>query len=135
VHTPFAFPLPFADGRTYTVGAATLSLRERGAPAGFNVIETDAETISVLALGWTGSHFEPERTWALPRRASAIEEAPRGRPAAALERSVAARQVHDQRDHQQHQEDVEQDPRDPRRRAGNAGEAQKAGDQRNNQED
>jgi 3',5'-cyclic AMP phosphodiesterase CpdA len=71
VHTPFAFPLPFGDGRTYTVGAATLSLRERGAPAGFNVIETDAETIRVLALGWTGSHFEAERTWALPRRGSA----------------------------------------------------------------
>src|SRR6202008_4666225 len=45
VHTPFAFPLPFADGRTYSVGAATLSLRERGAPAGYSCIEADAETI------------------------------------------------------------------------------------------
>jgi 3',5'-cyclic AMP phosphodiesterase CpdA len=68
VHTPFAFPLPFADGRTYSVGAATLSLRERGAAAGFNVIDTDADTIRVMALAWSGSHFEPERTWALPRR-------------------------------------------------------------------
>src|SRR6201994_1920909 len=33
VHPPFAFALPFADGRTYSVGAATLSLRERGTPA------------------------------------------------------------------------------------------------------
>ena len=71
VHTPFAFPLPFGDGRTYSVGAATLSLRERGTPAGFNVIDTDMETIRVTALAWTGSHFEPARTWALPRRASA----------------------------------------------------------------
>jgi 3',5'-cyclic AMP phosphodiesterase CpdA len=68
VHTAFAFPLPFADGRTYSVGAATLSLRERGAPAGFNVIEIDGETIRVAALAWTGSHFETARTWALPRR-------------------------------------------------------------------
>jgi 3',5'-cyclic AMP phosphodiesterase CpdA len=68
VHTPFAFPLPLADRRTYAIGAATLSLRERGAPAGFNVIDTDAETIRVEALGWTGSHFETQRTWGLPRR-------------------------------------------------------------------
>jgi len=68
VHTPFAFALPLADGRTYSVGAATLSLRERGAPAGFNVIEIDRETILVKALAWAGSHFETARTWALPRR-------------------------------------------------------------------
>ena len=71
VHTPFAFPVPFGDHRTYSVGAATLSLRERGTPAGFNVIETDAATIRVTALAWTGSHFEPARTWALPRRQAA----------------------------------------------------------------
>lgn len=68
VHTPFAFSLPFADGRTYSVGAATLSLRERGTPPGFNVIEADAATILVKALAWTGSHFETAKTWALPRR-------------------------------------------------------------------
>jgi 3',5'-cyclic AMP phosphodiesterase CpdA len=68
VHTAFAFPLPFGDRHTYSVGAATLSLRERGAPPGFNVIETDADTIRVVSQAWTGSHFEPARTWALPRR-------------------------------------------------------------------
>jgi 3',5'-cyclic AMP phosphodiesterase CpdA len=68
VHTPFAFPVPFADRHTYSVGAATLSLRERGTPPGFNVIDIDASTIRVAALAWTGSHFEPARTWALPRR-------------------------------------------------------------------
>lgn len=68
VHVPFAESLPFGDGRTYAVGAGTLSLRERGAPAGFNVIEADDETITVTAHGWRGSHFEPWRTWALPRR-------------------------------------------------------------------
>jgi 3',5'-cyclic AMP phosphodiesterase CpdA len=68
VHTPFAFPLPYADGRTWQVGAATLSLRERGTPAGFNVIEVDRDHILVKAMAWTGSHFEPSRTWALSRR-------------------------------------------------------------------
>jgi 3',5'-cyclic AMP phosphodiesterase CpdA len=70
VHTPFAFPLPYADRRTYSVGAATLSLRERGTPPGFNVIDIDAAAIRVTAQAWTGSHFEPARTWGLPRRAS-----------------------------------------------------------------
>jgi 3',5'-cyclic AMP phosphodiesterase CpdA len=68
VHTPFAFPLPYADRRTYSVGAATLSLRERGAPPGFNVIDIEPSTIRVTAQAWAGSHFEPSRTWALPRR-------------------------------------------------------------------
>lgn len=68
VHIPFAHPLAFGDGRTYAVGASTLSVRLRGAPPGFNLIESDPETLQVTALGWTGSHLEPQKTWALPRR-------------------------------------------------------------------
>lgn len=68
VHTPFAFPLPFGDERTYSVGAATLSLRERGTAAGFNVIEAEPGCIRVKAMAWNGSAFEPSRTWALDRR-------------------------------------------------------------------
>lgn len=70
VHTPFALPLPCDDGKSYSVGAGTLSVRERGMPPGFNIIEWDQETVTVTAQGWTGSHFEPNRTWALPRRAA-----------------------------------------------------------------
>jgi 3',5'-cyclic AMP phosphodiesterase CpdA len=68
VHTPFAFALPYADGLTWQVGAATLSLRERGTPAGFNVIEAEAGSILVKAMAWTGSRFETSRTWSLTRR-------------------------------------------------------------------
>jgi 3',5'-cyclic AMP phosphodiesterase CpdA len=68
VHTAFALTLPCADGMTHAVGAATLSQRERGQPAGFNMISWDDETINVKAQAWTGSHFETFRTWALPRR-------------------------------------------------------------------
>jgi 3',5'-cyclic AMP phosphodiesterase CpdA len=68
LHLPFALPLPHGDGRTYAVGAGTLSLRTRGTPAGFSIIEADAEEIRVTAQGWTGSHFEAFRTWGLPRR-------------------------------------------------------------------
>jgi 3',5'-cyclic AMP phosphodiesterase CpdA len=71
VHTPFAVPLPMGDGLTYSVGAATLSLRERGTPAGFNVIEAEEECVRVRAMAWTGSSFEAFRTWSLPRRGSA----------------------------------------------------------------
>jgi 3',5'-cyclic AMP phosphodiesterase CpdA len=70
IHAPFAMALPFGDRRTYAVGAGTLSLRERGNPPGFNVIEADAECITVTALAWAGSHYDSYRTWALPRRAA-----------------------------------------------------------------
>ena len=68
VHAPFGHPLPFGDGRTYAVGASTLSLRERGVPAGFNVIEVDEADIRVTALGWIKTHFEPQRSWGFDRR-------------------------------------------------------------------
>ena len=68
VHMPFAHATPFGDRRTYNVGASTLSLRERGVPAGFNVIEAEPECIRVTAFGWTGHGFEPQRTWGLDRR-------------------------------------------------------------------
>ena len=74
IHTPFAHPLPFGDCHTYAVGAATLSMRERGAPAGYNCIEADAEAIRITAMGWTGTHFEAQRSWGFTRRGA---EAPR----------------------------------------------------------
>jgi 3',5'-cyclic AMP phosphodiesterase CpdA len=69
IHAPFTWPYPYGDGRTYAVGAGTLSIRERGVPAGFNVVEVDEGCFRVAALAWTGSHFEPYRTWSLDRRA------------------------------------------------------------------
>jgi 3',5'-cyclic AMP phosphodiesterase CpdA len=68
LHLPFALPLPHGDGRTYAVGAGTLSRRTRGTPASFSIIEADEAEIRVTAQAWTGSHFEPYRTWGLPRR-------------------------------------------------------------------
>jgi 3',5'-cyclic AMP phosphodiesterase CpdA len=68
IHAPFAWPYPFGDGKTYAVGASTLSLRERGVPAGFNIVDIERAAIRVAALAWTGSHFEPHRTWSLDRR-------------------------------------------------------------------
>jgi len=68
IHAPFTWPYPFADGRTYAAGAGTLSVRERGVPAGFNVVEIEDVEMRVAALAWTGSHFEPYRTWSLDRR-------------------------------------------------------------------
>jgi 3',5'-cyclic AMP phosphodiesterase CpdA len=68
IHAPFAMALPHGDGLTYAVGAGTLSVRERGAPAGFNVIESQGETIKVTALAWTGSGLDVWREWTLPRR-------------------------------------------------------------------
>lgn len=68
VHAPFALPYPGGDGRTWAVGASTLSIRERGVPIGFNCIEVEDACVTVTALAWTGSHFEPWRTWRIDRR-------------------------------------------------------------------
>jgi 3',5'-cyclic AMP phosphodiesterase CpdA len=70
IHAPFTWPYPYGDGKTYAAGASTLSVRERGVPAGFNVVEVDGAAIRIAALGWTGSRFEPYRTWSLDRRAT-----------------------------------------------------------------
>lgn len=71
LHVPFATPLPCGDKRTYTVGGSTLSLRERGAPIGFNSIVADAETVTIDAMGWKDGAFASTRTWRLPRRGAA----------------------------------------------------------------
>jgi 3',5'-cyclic AMP phosphodiesterase CpdA len=68
LHIPFARALPFGSGRTYAVGTGTLSLRTRlGTPPLYSTIEAGVESLAVTAVAWTGSHFEPFRTWALPR--------------------------------------------------------------------
>lgn len=71
IHVPFVHPFPYAGGRTQSVGAGTLSVRERGCPPSFNLIEADEAEIRVIALKFTGSHYEPMRTWATPRRRQA----------------------------------------------------------------
>jgi 3',5'-cyclic AMP phosphodiesterase CpdA len=68
IHAPFVWPYAHGDGHTYAVGAGTLSVRERGVPAGFNVLEIERAAMRVAALAWTGSHYEPYRTWSLDRR-------------------------------------------------------------------
>lgn len=68
IHAPFTWPYPFGDGKTYAAGAGTLSIRERGVPAGFNVVEIERAAIRIAALAWSGSRFEPYRTWSLDRR-------------------------------------------------------------------
>ena len=85
VHTPFAHPLPFADGRTYTAGAATLSMRERGAPAGYSCIEADEETIRITAMGWIGTHFEAQRSWGFTRRGAEPRPSEASQPASPQE--------------------------------------------------
>jgi 3',5'-cyclic AMP phosphodiesterase CpdA len=68
IHAPFVWPYPWGDGRTYAVGAGTLSVRERGVPPSFNVVDIEGAAMRIAALSWTGSHYEPYRTWSLDRR-------------------------------------------------------------------
>jgi len=69
VHVPFALPIGVGDHRCYAIGCGTLSVRERGAAPGFNVVNWDKDDITVTALGWTGAAFEAQRSWSLSRRA------------------------------------------------------------------
>ena len=68
LHAPFVQPLPFGDGMTYAVGAGTLSLRERGARPGFNVVETIGDELLVTAMAWDGRALVADRTWSAPLR-------------------------------------------------------------------
>ena len=76
VHTPFAVGLPFCDGKTYAVGASTLSKRTRGVPPGFNVLQVGQTCVDVVAYGWSGSRLEVWRQWTLPRRSAPPGSAP-----------------------------------------------------------
>jgi 3',5'-cyclic AMP phosphodiesterase CpdA len=83
VHNPFAIVLPHGDGLTYAIGAGTLSLRTRGTPESFSMIEAHATTITVSVLGWSGCRFEPFLSWTFKRRE-------RGQP------GIASKRMHEE---------------------------------------
>ncbi len=68
VHVPFALGIDLSDRHSYAVGCGTLSKRYRGAPPSFNRIEWDAHEIVVTVVAWTGTRFEDDQVWVLPRR-------------------------------------------------------------------
>jgi 3',5'-cyclic AMP phosphodiesterase CpdA len=68
LHTPFVEALPYGDQRTYVVGAGTLSLRLRGVPPGFNVLDVAGDQLTVTALGWTGRELHVQQTWSVTLR-------------------------------------------------------------------
>jgi 3',5'-cyclic AMP phosphodiesterase CpdA len=76
LHAPFVQALPFGDGRTYAVGAGTLSLRERDAPPGFNVIEIADDRMTVRAMAWTGQALDVSHNWEVALRPRAASQAP-----------------------------------------------------------
>ena len=69
LHQPFVEALPFGDHQTFAVGAGTLSLRERGTPPGFNVLEVAGDQLTVKALGWVDPELITQQTWIVKLRA------------------------------------------------------------------
>ena len=53
---------------TYVTASGTLSLRERGAAPGFNLIEVEPRCVRVKALAYERSRFDVWRTWSFDRR-------------------------------------------------------------------
>ncbi len=76
LHTPFVQPLPFGDQLTYAVGAGTLSLRERGAPPSFNIIDIGGKDLVVTAMAYEGGHLDEYRRWTMPLRPRHMASAP-----------------------------------------------------------
>jgi len=68
IHTPFVAAYPFGDGKTVAVGSGTLSVRERGAPPSFNLIEVEGADIRVTAFALERTRFQVWRSWAFERR-------------------------------------------------------------------
>ncbi|HUO22276.1 MAG TPA: metallophosphoesterase [Caulobacteraceae bacterium] len=66
-HVPFVLPLEGGERPAYAIGAGTLSLRTRGAPPSFTMIDVEDETLDVHVMGWTGSAFAVLDHWPLPR--------------------------------------------------------------------
>jgi len=71
VHIPFVMPHTGGAPGCYALGAGTLSVRTRGAPASFSTIVADDTAFEVTALAWTGGRFETMKSWRLPRRGGA----------------------------------------------------------------
>ena len=67
-HAPFCQSYPFGDRLTHAVGAGTLSRRERGVPASFNVVEIDANELNVQVMAWTDGRFAAAQQWVAPLR-------------------------------------------------------------------
>ena len=67
-HAPFCQSYPFGDRRTHAVGAGTLSTRERGVPASFNVVEIDTNELNVQVMAWTDGQFAAAQQWLAPLR-------------------------------------------------------------------
>jgi 3',5'-cyclic AMP phosphodiesterase CpdA len=76
LHAPFVQVLPFFDERTYAIGASTLSVRERGAAPGFNVIEIDGDRMTVNAMAWDGRVLDVDRAWLVPLRPRGLGASP-----------------------------------------------------------
>jgi len=71
VHIPFVMPHTGGAPGCYALGAGTLSVRTRGAPASFSTIVADDTAFEITALAWTGGRFETMKSWRLPRRGGA----------------------------------------------------------------
>ena len=72
VHVPFALPLHEAGHVSYAVGAGTLSMRTRGVPPSFSVIEVEDKRFLVQVHAWDGAHFNLDSAWTLPRGPSVL---------------------------------------------------------------
>ena len=67
-HAPFCQSYPFGDRLTHAVGAGTLSMRERGVPASFNVVDIDANELRVRVMAWNYGRLDAAQEWVSPLR-------------------------------------------------------------------
>ena len=68
LHMAFVEPLRCGDERTYAVGAGTLSMRTRGEPPGFNVIDLDGDQLRVTDMAWDLGALSVRKVWTVTLR-------------------------------------------------------------------
>ena len=70
VHVPFALPIDLGDHCSYARRLRDPVASRARRAAELQRVDWDDREITVTALAWTGSKFEPQRTWNLERRST-----------------------------------------------------------------
>lgn len=68
LHRPFAEPLPYGDRKTWSVGAGTLSERQRGDPAGFTTLTRTDNAMNMVIWDVETTEAKPREAMTLPLR-------------------------------------------------------------------
>jgi 3',5'-cyclic AMP phosphodiesterase CpdA len=68
LHRPFVLRMPQGDGCTWSIGAGTLSCRQRGDPASFTIVSREADAVRTTVWRIENGHAAPAESLVLTLR-------------------------------------------------------------------